>query len=258
MKNNLSSIRKEDDDLIERRFVTNYSEFALRMNFFAIVSLLEKARSVSDPIERKSICLSGLQLLYSSYEDFAILLHAFRNRIKGRHLHLTIGVEEQTRSGSSAMPRIFKQFGSARQMMESFGFTSINHKVFSTYLSISITEEQWDYYYQGIADSIKHMGDYQETFNEYKNKLKHGKPVVESIQNEEYPDKVVFLSWTEQDKKPILELSWVEASLEQIETATIQGAKIYIMSLEFLCLFMLHYYPDHADKYLSETVDKCI
>src|SRR5215208_6058471 len=115
--------RAKDDELIEWQFVKDYAEFALQMNFLAIAAMLEKARSVSDPIKRKSICLSGLQLLYSSYEDFAILLHAFRNRINGRHLHLTIGVEDQSRMGSTAVPRIFKHYESARQMLDNFGFT---------------------------------------------------------------------------------------------------------------------------------------
>lgn len=255
MKTGASSITKKDDDLIEWQFVTDYSDFALRMNFFVIVSLLEKARSVSDPIERKSICLSGLQLLYSSYEDFAILLHAFRNRMKGKHLHLTIGIEDQPRSGSSAMPRIFKRYQSTRQMLDSFGFTSITHEKLSAYLNI--TGAQLEDHYQDIADSIKGMGDYQGTFNEYKNKLKHGKPVIESVQNRGDPDSVVFLRWTEKDAKPILEFHWIESSLEQLEVATIQVAKIYIRSLEFLWLFMLHYYLDHADKYLYETMAKC-
>lgn len=89
-------IRSRDDDVIEWQFVLDYALFALQMNFLAVTALLENARSVSEAVSRKSICLSGLQLVYSSYEDFAILLHAFRNRKEGKHLHLTIGVEDQT------------------------------------------------------------------------------------------------------------------------------------------------------------------
>ena len=182
--NNKDLIRIHDDNLIEPQFIRDYSEFALQMNFLAIVILLEKASSVSDPIKQKSICLSGLQLLYSSYEDLAILLHAFRNRIDGRHLHLTIGVEDQGRSGSTAMPRILKYFDSARQMLDNFGFTSIDHEKLSQYLDI--TEEQLDEHYRDIADSIKGLGEYHATSNDIKNKLKHGKPVVEGIKNRQY------------------------------------------------------------------------
>ena len=125
MNKSTEKIRMKDDALIEGQFVSDYSEFAMRMNFYAVTAFLEKARAISDHKEQKSICLSGIQLRYSSYEDFAILLHAFKNKINGKHLHLTIGVEDQTRKGSTSFPRIFKHFQSAREMLDNFGFTSI-------------------------------------------------------------------------------------------------------------------------------------
>lgn len=248
------SSQRKDDDLIEWQFVEDYSKFALQMNFLAIVTLLEKARSASDPIKRKSICLSGLQLLYSSYEDHAILLHAFREKINGKHIHLTIGVENQGRTGGTRMPRIFKRFDSARQMLDSFGFTSITNEKLSQY--IDITEDQLEEHYQDIAYSVKGLGQYQGNINDYSNKLKHGKPVVESIETKKAPDHVVFLRWKEEDGKPVLEMRFIESSLSQLEVATIQVAKIYIRSLEFLWLFMLQYYPKHSDKFLNETMLK--
>jgi hypothetical protein len=254
MDNSAESIKLKDDTLIESQFVSEYSQFALRMNFYAITALLEKARTVSDRIERKSICLSGLQLLYSSYEDFAVLLHAFRNKINGKHLHLTIGVEDQPRKGSTFLPRIFKHFKSARQMLDNFGFNSITHEKLSAY---SITEDQLEVRYRDVAESIKGMGSEQDAFNDYKNKLKHGKPVVESVAGRGDPDCVVFLKWTEKDGMPVLEFLWLPSSLGQLEVATVQVAKIYIVSLEFLWFFMIHYYPAHADKYLNETMAKC-
>ena len=54
----------KDVALIEGQFVSDYSEFAMRMNFNAVTALLEKARTISDHIEQKSICLSGLQFRY--------------------------------------------------------------------------------------------------------------------------------------------------------------------------------------------------
>ncbi|MBI1927968.1 hypothetical protein HYR99_27465 [Candidatus Poribacteria bacterium] len=248
-------LRAKDDELIEWKFVKDYAGFALQMNFLAIAALVEKARSVSDPIKRKSICLSGLQLLYSSYEDFAILLHAFRNRIKGKHLHLTIGVEDQSRTGSTPVPRILKHYKSARQMLDNFGFTSITRERLSQYLDM--TEDQLEDHYRDIANSVKVLGEYQKIVKDYKNKLKHGKPVLESEVNKKKTDHVLFLSWKQQDGKPVLEFHWVNASLEQLEVATIHVAKIYIRSLEFLGLFMLNYYPDHADEFLHETIAKC-
>jgi hypothetical protein len=249
------SIRMKDDTLIESQFVSDYSEFALRMNFYAIIALLEKARTISDPIERKSICLSGLQLRYSSYEDFAILLRAFRNKIDGKRLHLTIGVEEQQKRGSTSLPRIFKHFESAKRMLENFGFDSITNEKLSAF---SITEDQLEEHYRDVAESIRGMGSDQDAFNDYKNKLKHGKPVVEGIIGKGDPDDVVFLRWTEKSDKPVLEFHCLPSSLEQLEVATIQVAKIYLISLEFLWLFMMHYYPNLADNYLNKTVLKCI
>ena len=248
-------IRMKDDALIEGQFVPDYSEFAMRMNFYAVTALLEKARTISDSIEQKSICLSGLQLRYSSYEDFALLLHAFRKKINGKNLHLTIGVEDQHRKGSTSLPRIFKHFTSAREMLDNFGFSSITHERLSPY---EITEDQIEERFRDVAESIKGMGGEQDAFNDYKNKLKHGKPVVESITGKGDPNHVAFIRWTEKGGEPVLEFHWLPASLEQLEVATIQISKIYIVSLELLWLFMMQYYPDLAENYLNNTVLKCM
>ena len=255
MNKSAEHIRMKDDALIEGQFVSDYSEFAMRMNFYAITALLEKARTISEHIEQKSVCLSGLQLRYSSYEDFALLLHAFRNKIKGKHLHLTIGVEDQPRKGSTSLPRIFKHFTSAREMLANFGFSSITHERLSPY---EITEDQIEQHFRDVAESIKGMGSGQAAFNDYKNKLKHGKPVFESITGTGDPNHVAFLRWTEKGGEPVLEFHWLPCSLEQLEVATIQIPKIYIVSLELLWLFMMEYYPDLSENYLNKTVLKCM
>lgn len=247
-------MRNKDDDLLEWQFAEDYSKFAIQMNFLAIIALLEKARSISDPIKQKSICLSGLQLLYSSYEDLAILLHAFLEKKNGKHIHLTIGIEDQGKLGSTLMPKIFKRFESARQMLDNFGFTSITKEKLSQY--IDITEDILKEHFQEIADAVRGLGEYQRRLNDYKNKLKHGKPVIESIEGKKAPDYVVFLKWRDDDGKPVLEMHFLEASIRQLETATIQVAKIYIHSLGLLWLFMLQYYPDHSEKYLNEILVK--
>ncbi len=242
---------REHDDLIEWQFVSNYAEFALAMNFNAITSLLEKARTVSDATKRKSVCLSGLQMLYSSYEDFAILLHAFKNRRDGKHLHLTIGVEDQSKMGSTNAPRIFKHFESARQLLDNFGFTSITYERLGLYLDIN--EVWFESHYRDIATSVKGLDEYAQEINIYKNKLKHGKPVIESLKGEGRPNDVLFLRWNKANE---LEKHWVKASLEQLENATKVVAKLYIRSLDLLWLFMLQYYPQHADKFRVEQMMK--
>jgi hypothetical protein len=253
--NNQVTIRSKDDDLIEWQFVEDYSNFALKINFLAITALLEKARSVSDPIKRKSICLSGLQLLYSSYEDHAILLHAFLNKKGGKHLHLTIGFEKQDRLGSTDMPQIFKYFNSTRELLDNFGFTSITDGML--YHHLNINTQQLEYYLRDIANSIKGLGTYQGTGRDYKNKLKHGKPVVQSIEGRIAPYHVIFPNWSEENGKPVLNYHFVEAFIKQLEIAIIQVGKIYIKSLELLYLFMLNYYQDHSDKFLNETLVRC-
>ena len=49
----------------------------------------------------------------------------------------------------------------------------------------------------------------------------------------------------------------MDTSLKQLEVATIQVAKVYIRSLEFLWLFMLQYYPDNSEEFLNEILVKC-
>lgn len=254
MNNSSEQIRMRDDTLIERHFVSNYSEFAMRMNFYAVTALLEKARTISDHLEQKSICLSGLQLLYSSYEDFALLLHAFKNRIHGKHIHLTIGVEGQTRQGSTSFPRVFKHFQSAREMLDNFGFTSITLERISPY---NHTEDQIAEHFRDVAESIKGMGSDKDGFNFTKNKLKHGKAIFEHITGKEDPNSVVFIEWQKKSGEPVLKFHMLSASLEQLEIATKIISKIYMISLELLWLFMMQYYPDLAENYFNNTSLKC-
>ena len=253
--NQQSSTRATDDDLLELPFIQDYSQFALRMNFRAIVPLLKAARATSDSIERKSICLSGRQFLYSSCEDFAILLHAFRNRVSGKHLHLTMGVENQSRTGSTAVPRILKRYDSMQQILGDYGFSSLTDDNISQYYNIP--KDELENHFRSVADSLKIIGENQETANDYKNKLKHGKPVLENGPKRPNPDYVLFPQWNEQDGNPVLEQLWMNASLEQLETDTKLVAKIYINSLDLLGLFMLNYYPNQADHFIHKTVLPC-
>src|SRR5437016_13002313 len=82
--------------------------------------------------------------------------------------------------------------------------------------------------YRDIANSIKGIGEYQGTVNGYKNKLKHGKPVLEGEINKKRPDHVLFLRGSEENGKPDLELHWLTVTVHQLEMALIQIAKIDI------------------------------
>ena len=59
MANSADSIRMKDDTLIESQFVSDYSEFVLRMIFYAIIALLEKARTVSDLLNARAYAYQG-------------------------------------------------------------------------------------------------------------------------------------------------------------------------------------------------------
>ena len=63
--------RAKDDAKIESQFLTDYLVFGLQINWNCIRVLLEKARVATDgSILQKSLCVSGLQVMYSSWEDF--------------------------------------------------------------------------------------------------------------------------------------------------------------------------------------------
>jgi hypothetical protein len=90
------------------------------------------------------------------------LLHAIRNKINGKYIHLTIGVEDQPQKGSTSLPRIFKHFTSVREMLDNFGFYSITDDRLSPY---QITVDQIEKRFRDVADSIKGMGNEQDVFN---------------------------------------------------------------------------------------------
>ncbi len=54
----------------------------------------------------------------------------------------------------------------------------------------------------------------------------------------------------------MLKKNRVNASLHQLEVATILVAKTYTTSLDFLGLFVLHFYPEYADEFARKTVTK--
>ncbi len=78
---------QNEDEGIERGFILDYITLGLLINFRSLVVLLRAARELKDDDDRKSICLSAWQGLLSSFEDFAMLLHAILRRKDGRYLH---------------------------------------------------------------------------------------------------------------------------------------------------------------------------
>src|ERR1044072_3693921 len=120
---NNKTIRVQVDDSLEWEFVLDYASFGLRINFESVCVLYEKALSIEDSIVRKSICLNGMQLMFSSWEDFALLLQALKKRKdEGLPIYQYLWREGQ-RQGSTDVPSIFKNYESERQMLDELGFT---------------------------------------------------------------------------------------------------------------------------------------
>jgi hypothetical protein len=253
-------IKQKNDNIIEWQFIKDYGKFALGMNFRAGVALIKEARTCVDAVQRKSLCLSGLQLFYSSAEDFAILLEAFCRRANdGKHLHLSIGVEDRGRQGTTFVPAITKRFVSARQWLDDVGLRKITYERISKVTTY--TREQFEDKYRDYANGLREMGLMQEDFNIHKNKLKHGKPVLSKLKGHATltEDQVVFLRWvpdkTSGDWK--LELRIVEASLQHFEAAFRNIAQLYIISLDLLWQYLLNYLPQNHEDFMRNVLIPC-
>jgi hypothetical protein len=114
-----------------------------------------------------------------------------------------------------------------------------------------MSEDQFEEQYKDYATTVRQLGEYQDSFNDIKNILKHGKAVFQGDINSSNPNHIIFLTWHDNGLDWELHAHHFDASLEQLEIAVIQIAKIYIRAMELLWLFMLHYHPDHSDKFLE-------
>ena len=103
--------------------------------------MLEKARSLPESRYRKILCLTGMQSLFRSYEDSALLLYAVLEKKNGKHIHCALGVESQgEKRGSTGFPRILKKYQSGRQILDNLGFTSITNDCLKTF-GLEISED---------------------------------------------------------------------------------------------------------------------
>ncbi len=246
---------QNEDEGIERGFILDYITLGLLINFRSLVVLLRAARELKDDNDRKSICLSAWQGLLSSFEDFAILLHAILRRKDGQYLHQGLGFERQERQGSTDVPNILKRYTTPREFLDTLGFNSVDIEALR-HSGIAIPDEQtFSNYYQDFATGVTEIGKLQTDYNELKNRLKHGKAVLSNGKNE-----ITFLKWNDG-----ADAGWsrthIETTLRQIEVAVKQAAKIYIKSLDFLLSFMMHYHPDHVAEFqriAHERYESCV
>jgi hypothetical protein len=251
--------REKYGDMLEWQFVLDYAAFGLRINFEAVWVLYEKALSLTDIVLIKALCLSGMQLMFSSWEDFALLLQAFRKRKdEGLHIYRFLGREEQ-KEGSSDVPRVFKHYISARKMLDELGFTSINHRFLTRYY-LDMSKAEFEANYRELANSVKLIGQYQQENNEIKNRLKHGKGIFEGDVERNHPEWIAYVKWEKENGDWGLRPHWVDASLERLKIAVVHTAKLYQRSMELLWLFMLQYHPDHVQdclKICTEQAKSC-
>lgn len=249
--------RANDDAKIESQFITDYLIFGLQINWNCIRTLLEQARKVPKAsLLKKSLCVSGLQVMYSSWEDFALLLHAIRARKESnKALHCTLGADKDSREGSTFMPKIYKRFRSSREVLDDLGFSNITLDRLREY-GIEMNQAELDLSLQEFAASIKGLGDYQTHYNDIKNRLKHGKGVIGDYREDpKKADFITALDWHHNDGVWELTLSHHSASLQQLEIAAIHVGKLLIRSLDLLMFYAIQNHPEEL-KTLPRTIKK--
>ena len=240
--------RDNDNDYIEGEFLLDYISFGLRVNLRAIEPLIESAQGTVDESLRKSLCISGTQLLFSSYEDFALLLHAIRLKAKrNQHFHISLEADKSNKLGRATVPRLFKKYTSAREMLDSFGFSSISYETYRVG-SPNFSREQYEARFLDLANSVKQIGEYQESYKKIKNRLKHGKAIFEKTEGSN-PNHIIFFDWEETEGINQLNANHMDVSLEQFKVALIHIKKMYVHSLELLWLFMIQYHPLMAEEF---------
>lgn len=112
-----NGVKSRSDNQIEHQFIADYVIFGLQINWHCISALLQAARDAPDgSLLRKSLCVSGLQVMYSSWEDYALLLHGMRaKKDLNKALHCTLGADKDSKEGSAFVPRIYKRHQSVRE-----------------------------------------------------------------------------------------------------------------------------------------------
>jgi hypothetical protein len=249
--------RAKDDAKIESQFLADYLVFGLQINWNCIRTLVEHARKAPNgSLLQKSLCVSGLQVMYSSWEDFALLLHAIRARKESnKALHCTLGADKDSREGSAFMPKVYKRFRSSREVLDDLGFSSISLERLREF-GIDMTQAELDSSLQEFAASIKGLGDYQTQYNDIKNRLKHGKGVIGDYQEDRHKaDFITALDWHNNNGSWELTLTHHSASLQQLEIAAIHVAKLLIRSLDLLMFYAIQNYPEEL-KTLPRTIKK--
>jgi hypothetical protein len=237
------------DDQMEAELLHDYAQFAAHLNIDAILTLLQRAAATTDASERKRLCTAGLHLLYISFEDFAILLHAILKRKEGTYLQLTLSGEGQN-LGSTSFPNKLKKPGPANELFEELGLTTITADTLQP-LGYDITEDTLNDCFSDFAASIKYLATSADEYNAFKNRIKHGKGIFGVTFGLTATDDVAHIEYNKDGTH------WVKttASIQQLQVATITVAKLAVRALDLLSLFMAHYHSDRAPDFVHLAKD---
>lgn len=137
--------------------------------------------------------------------------------------------------------------------LDELGFNKINLD-FLREKAIEMNEEELESSLKEFAQSIKTLGNYQNHYNDIKNRLKHGKGIVGDHTNDNAKlDYITSLAWNNNKGSWELTLQHHSASMQQLEIAAIHVAKLFIRSLDLLLFYSLQNYPEELQD-LPKTI----
>ncbi len=250
-----NEVKLRSDNQIEWQFIADYVMFGLQVNWHCISALLQAARNAPDgSLLRKSLCVGGLQVMYSSWEDYALLLHGMRaKKDANKALHCTFGADKDAKEGSAFVPRIYKRHQSLRDTLDELGFNKIDLELLRE-KGIAMSETELDSSLKEFAESIKILGEYQSHYNDIKNRLKHGKGIIgDYTEDAAKVDYITSLDWNDNKGSWELTLHHHLATIQQVEIAAIHVAKLLIRSLDLLLFYSIQNYPEQL-KDLPKTI----
>jgi hypothetical protein len=236
---------------MEREFLYDFAHFGISINVDALLALRSAACVAEDFRLRKRLCVAGLQLFYSSLEDFAVLLQAILARKRnGRFLHMSLGGEGQ-RLGTTTFPAILKRTMPARLLFDELGFVNVTVDRLQE-LDYDLTEATLDACFSDFADSIKYLATSATDVNELKNRLKHGKAVWGFSFGLDGTENVTHIEFSAEGPST---WHYTTASLEQLEVAAITTAKLSIHSVDLISMYAAQYYGIHAYDFVHAARD---
>lgn len=232
---------------MERELLRDYMRFAVPLNTLTVLPILERAKAASVGLERKQLCTAGLQLLYGSCEDFAVLLHAILAR-KRQNVSLQVSLSgEGQRRGSTTFPAILKRPMLARSLFDEMGFVDITPKLLREF-GYDVADDALNESFSDFASSIAYLATAAENYNHLKNRAKHGKAVWGVSFGLNGSDEIAHIEYGNSGRS-----IWrrTTASVQQLEVAAITIAKMAMRSLDLLLLFGGQYHRTDLDELIE-------